>query len=495
MRGRPVAPWVTPLGLFAIAAAARLAFLMARPYGDEAHHYYIARHFGDGPHNILQMADNHWLFWWRPMFSLLLSPGAQFGFTGFRIGYMLLAAGLAPALWWWLRGRGVSQTASTMAGVVAALHPFLLLWGVRAFPDGLMATLYVLGLALWERNRRIAGAAVLLAAVWTKEVALIGVGVLLLEELLMGFRRADGFDLHLRLGPRHLLLALVLALAYVPHWYAESLGGRSPGWSRGGELSNVLDGAFTTAWFIPLVLAGLLWRPARRPALHALAYLAFYAVYQEVFGGAAESWYFFLPTVLAVGAIAALIDGLAARAQDPVATKVDRVVPFAAAVFVAAILAVQVFVPAAVAAKQDVLHHDTAIVEPSFEELARAEFERDQDLWTILESVNGTDREGALLVDVAWFFAIWPMSEEVDLLYSAYTGTAVPDFAWAGAIEDSANMTLLHRETTPLNEAIREVYADCFGAETSEYVLIRGQACKGRLDELMAAYDRHKAVA
>lgn len=494
MRGRLVAPWVTPAVLYAVAAAVRLAFAKTRAYGDEAHHYYIARHFGDGPHNILNMADNQWLFWWRPLFSLLLSPGAQFGFDGFRVGYMLMAAGIAPVVWWWLRGRGVSQGASVAAGVVAALHPFLLLWGVRAFPDGLMAVWYVLGLALWERGRRVAGAATLLAACWTKEVALVGIGVLLAEELLSTLRRSGPYEMQLRVGPRHALLMAVLALAYVPHWYAESLGGRPPGWSRGGDLAVVLDGAFTTAWFIPFVLAGLAWRPARRPALHALAYLGFYAFYQVALGGAAESWYFVLPTVLAVAAMAALFDGIVARSREPAAvTGARRSTPWIALTLVIVVLGAQMLVPADVPAKQDVLHRGADVVEPSYREMVRTEFERDQDLWTVLAHVHGEDRRGALLVDVAWFFAIWPVSEEVDLLHSAYTPGARADFAWAGAIEDAANITLLRRQPTPLNKAVREVYADCIDVETPEYVLIRGQGCKGRLDALVAADERNRA--
>lgn len=482
--------WVAPAGLFALAAAVRLAFVGTRPYGDEAHHYFVARFFGEGPANLYPPAEHEWLFWWRPLFSLLLSPGAQFGFTGFRVGYMLLAAGIAPVVWWWLRGRGVSRTASILAGIVAALHPFLLVWGVRAFPDGLMVVFYVLGLALWERGRRLAGAVALLAATWVKEVALIGIAVLLAEEVWAALRR-DGREVSVRLGVRHAMLAGVLALAYVPHWYAESLGGRSPGWTRGGDLESVLDGAFTTVWFVPVVIAALAWRSSRRPALHALAYLGFYAVYHVAFGGAAERWYFVLPTVLALAAVTALLDALWAQGRAAAAPRLARVTAPVCIAFVVALLAVQAIVPGDVAAKQEALHPQVDIIELSYEETLREERARDHALWDVLAQADATDLQNVLAVDVAWFFSVWPLSEKADFVATAWTEGAAPDWVWQVAVEDIANMTLLRRSPTPLSLALQEVYADCIGAQNAEYVLLRGQGCKGRSEDLRAAYERN----
>ena len=476
--------------LYLAALLPRLALAWTKPFGDEAHHYYVARHFGDGPFNVQTMGgppDNHWLFWWRPLFSLLLSPGAQFGFTGFRLGYVLLVALLAPATWWWLRGRGVRNGASVAAGAAVALHPFLVVWGVRAFPDELMATAFVLGLAAWERGRRLAGAALLLAATWVKEVALVGVAVVLAQELLAGVRR-DGGDLSVRVGWRHALLALVLALSYVPHLYAEHIGGRAPGWSRGGEPWDVVDGAFTTVWLVPIVAAGLLWAPSRRPALLALTYLAFFAGYTLVLHGRAEQWYYVLPTVLAFATVAAVADAVALHPLKDL-RKLGR--PLVAVLV--AILAAQVLLPAATPGKSEALHPGVPVRELSYAETVRAERARDRDLWTAIGQLTPEDRQAVLLVDVAWFFAIWPMSEEAGTVATAYTLGSVPDQVWAGAIEQVANATLLHRELTPLSLAIGDVYGDCITDATREYAILRGQDCPGRLEQLKAAYEAHKA--
>ncbi|MEK6975988.1 MAG: hypothetical protein AABY18_06570 [Candidatus Thermoplasmatota archaeon] len=486
---RRVPAWVAPASLYLVAVAARLSLAWTRPFGDEAHHYYIARHFGHGPTNVLGMLDNEWLFWWRPLFSLLLSPGAQFGFTGFRVGYVLLAAVLAPALWSWLRGRGVSPVASATAGGLAALHPFLVVWGVRAFPDGLMVAVFVAGLAVWERGRVLAGAALLLAATWVKEVALVGVAVILVEELLPDVHR-DRWDLQVRLRPRHVALLAVLALSYVPHLYAESIGGRSPGWSRDGSLAAVVDGAFTTIWFVPLVAVGLLFRQSRRPAILALAYLAFFGGYAVAFGGRAEQWYFVMPTVLGIAAAVAAID--AARVSARPALR--RLARPAAAVAVA-ILAAQVLLPAATAGKQEALHPTVDVFELSYLETVRAERGRDQDLWTALDQLRGDDLHNVFLVDVAWFFAIWPVSERADLVATAYTVGSAPDGVWVAAIEEVANTTFLRVEGTPLNLAIRDVYEDCITVASREYVILRGQGCQGRGAQLHAAFDARQVQA
>jgi hypothetical protein len=484
MRAWPA--WLPAVGLYVAALAARLPFLGTRPYGDEAHHYYIARHLGQGPDNIYRMLDNEWLFWWRPLFSLALSPGAQAGFMGFRFGYMLLVAALAPLLWWWLRGRGVSQRASVVAGLLVAFHPFIVTWGVRAFPDELMAVGFVAGLALWERGRHAAGAVAFLAAAWVKEVAIVGIAVLFAEELLTGLRR-DGREVTVRLGARHAFLAVVLALAYVPHLYAEHIGGRPPGWSRGGDVAGILDGAFTTVWFVPLVVAALWLRPSRRSALLALTYLAFFAAYTAVLGGRAEQWYYVLPTVLGLAAVVAFVDALA-RDVRPALRRAAR--PVAAVAL--AILAAQVLLPSTVAAKHEVLHPGIeGMVEPNVLEAMRDEHLRDQDLWTAMAQMHGEDWENVFLVDVAWFFAIYPISERATYVATAYTEGSSPNLVWAGAIEAVANTTIMHRNLSPLSLAIGDVYADCITDASAQYVLLRGQDCAGRFEELKVAYEAH----
>lgn len=497
MRGR-VPGWVAPLALYAAALAVRLVFLDTRPYGDETHHFYIARGFGAPPDNVYLQPDTRWLFWWRPMFSFLLSAGAQFGFTGFRLGYMLLVAGLAPAVWWWLRGRGVRQPFALGAGLLVVGHPVLVLWGIRAFPDELMATFYVLALALWERERLGLSSIAWVMALWSKEVALIGLLVLGAEEAWRLWRGRTGWSFPL--GVRHFLLTLVLALAWMPHWYAEEIGGRSPGWTRGGDLAGILDGAFTTVWLVPAVaLALLAWR-ARRPALHALAYLAFYGVYHLAVGGAAEAWYFVLPTVLAFAALAAAADAWAQRwwpdraAVGRAAAGAGRRVAAATpAVLLLALVAVQCFAPAYGPVKDRVLHPWTDIRENNWAEAYEHEFARDQEFWTVVEAAGPRDWHAVLAVDLEWFYPMWPLSDRADNVAAFFTANdASPAEDWAKLVEDVATVTILREHGSPLNEALRATYADCVVERAGPYLLIRGPDCAGRAERLQQEWDARR---
>ncbi len=480
-------PWIAPVALYAAAFLARAFFLGSAPYGDEAHHYFIARGFGTPPPNLLEGQDTHWLFWWRPLFSLLLAAGAHISFTAFRLDYILLSSLLAPGLYLWVRARGGGRWAGGAAGLVAALHPFFVIWGVRAFPDELMAALFVLGLVAWEHRRVWLGAGLLLAATWVKEVALVGIAALLAAELVERFGR-DGAAWALRLQPRarHLLLVGALAFAWAPHWVANSMGGRAPGWSRGGTLVSTLDGTFTTMWFVPFVLVGLFVPRARRPALLALAFAGFYLAYNAALGGATELWYNILPAALATAVVALVCEQMARSA----APALRRMAPTALAVV---LVAAQLLLPGTSDLKMEALHPGTTTRELSVAEAIDLEQTRDRDLWTLVEAAHGTDWHAVFLVDVPWFFAYWPFSERADVVGSYFTKDNPASAAqWAAVIETIANMTVLKRTDGPLNLALQETYASCVGLATPEYLLIRGMGCKGNATALDAAWARHK---
>ncbi len=488
MRRRDV---LVPLALYAAALAARLWLLDARPYGDEAHHYFVAREFGALPPTLVDGQPIRWLFWWRLMFSVLLVPGAQVSFTAFRVDYMLLTSLLPLVVWWWLRARGVRPVAAAGAGLVAALHPFFVVWGVRAFPDELMAVGYVGALALWERGRHGWSAAAWVGALWVKEVALIGLLVLCAEEALRAVRGwvREGEPL---LDRRQLWLGAALALAWVPHWIANAMGGRMPGWSRGGSLAGVLDGAFTTVWLVPLVALALLSSRARRPALHALAYLGFFLVYTAR-GGLAEGWYFVLPALLAFCAAAALADAIAGFGWAAPASAPHRAASVLPALLVALLVVAQATLPAQGAFKDQVLHPATATREASWAEMARREMDRDQDLWTALAAATPADWNRTLAVDVPWFNVLWPLGDRAGMLGSFYTeGDGNPPAAWADLVESIATMMVLRRTPTPLNEALQATYEDCAIAQTPEYVVVRGSGCVGREGRLAAEWDARR---
>jgi hypothetical protein len=127
-------------------------------------------------------------------------------------------------------------------------------------------------------------------------------------------------------------------------------------------------------------------------------------------------------------------------------------------------------------------------VELSYQETLELERTRDADLWRTLDQLHGDDLRNVLLVDVAWFFAIWPFSERAGFVATAYTEGSVPDQVWGDAVEDIANTTVLRRGTTPLSLALGDVYGDCMTDASPEYVILRGQGCKGRLEQLRTAF-------
>ncbi|HET6399328.1 MAG TPA: hypothetical protein VFH47_07220 [Candidatus Thermoplasmatota archaeon] len=81
------------MALWALAFALRLLLAGGGAYGDEAAHYYMARHGPQDPDNVVPAGDLLSRIWWeRPLFSVLLAPGAAFGFLGYRVGHAAAAA-------------------------------------------------------------------------------------------------------------------------------------------------------------------------------------------------------------------------------------------------------------------------------------------------------------------------------------------------------------------------------------------------------------------
>ncbi|HEX2066910.1 MAG TPA: hypothetical protein VHI93_08875, partial [Candidatus Thermoplasmatota archaeon] len=137
-------PWLPAAAAYALALAARAWLLDAPVYGDEAAHFYVARHLGASPANLVpDLGVPQWLFWQRPLFSLLLWPGAALSFEGYRIWHILLSSLLAPLAMAVVAQAGGRRVPQWTAGVAAALLPGLVGWGVRVFPDSLMATLFL----------------------------------------------------------------------------------------------------------------------------------------------------------------------------------------------------------------------------------------------------------------------------------------------------------------------------------------------------------------
>jgi hypothetical protein len=476
--------WTVPALLFAAGAALRLWLAGSPIYGDEAAHYYIARHLGATAANVAH-ADQlpGQLFAARPAFFLLLAPGAQFGFTGFRVEHALLSALLPVLAWALLRQLGARPLAAASAGAILAFHPWMVAWGSRVFPDSLMAVFALAGLLAHARGRPLLAGALLVGAVWTKETGIAVLAAVGLAVLWRAVRSGEAGLWPLRLDrPATALLAagllapapLVLSLLV--------LGARMPGWATTPLAWGDLDHAFLSSWMLAPVLVGLAWRRTRPWSALALLYPAFYLAYGLALGRGVSIWYFVASAGFATVAALLALDEAANRVASSRAAQAFRWSPAAAAALLLVPLALT---PGAAALAAPA----SARPATDYADLA-AQARAPDRLREAGRFVAGTS--GLFVVDAGWFFVLYPFSEagaKVGFAYGQYHGDLV---AWAQAIERAANWTIVEvHDDIPLNVAVREVYHDCVRLDNGAYVAIAGQQCPGRESLLRAALLAH----
>lgn len=303
--------WAAGL-LSVLALALRLALLKAAPYGDEAGHYAISRTLGVWGDNIDVIGGkpldlSPWVAG-RPAFALLYAPGAWLGFTAFRLEGIVVAS-LLPALGYaWLRNNEASRATASAAGLVLAVHPAMVVWGARVFPDSLMAALFLGGLVSGQMGRRRLGIALLFLACMAKETAVPAVAGLAVAQFLEARRLQQPSRAAIQLVAVTGCAILVEIAAYL---YAGGL----PGWARGGDRLSGFETALWSTWLVVPALAGLASRRARTAAAPLTALAGFYAAFILLRHGATQAWYCVLPLTLGVLATAQLVSD-SRRARD-----------------------------------------------------------------------------------------------------------------------------------------------------------------------------------
>jgi hypothetical protein len=476
--------WAVPALLFAAAAALRLWLAGSPLYGDEAAHYYIARHLGAPPANIYH-ADllPSQLFAARPAFFLLLAPGAQLGFTGFRVEHALLSSLLPVLAWALLRQLGARPMAAGAAGAVLALHPWMAVWGSRVFPDSLMACFVLAGLLAHAKGRPLVAGLLLAAAVWTKEtgvVALAAVGAWSLWKAVRS-RAAGLWPLRLDRACTAYLAAGLLAAA--PLLFSLTvLGARMPGWATTPMAWADLDHALLSAWLLPPLLLGLLWPRTRTWSALGLAFPAFYLLYSAGLGRGVSIWYFVASSALAAVAAFLALDEGARRARQAAPATAWRWAPAGTALLLLAPLALAGGAAAHVAAPA------AGVPVASYRDLAPMANARDP-VREAARFVQGA--QNVFVADAGWFYVLYPFSEATAHLGYAYTEFHDDLASWTKAIEQEADWTVVEVHDLPFNAAIRDVYHDCVRHADEAYVVIEGRACAGRDAQLRAALAAH----
>jgi hypothetical protein len=465
-------------GLWGVAAAVRLTLLDGPLFGDESAHYAVARGWGDDPSNVYpEYGLNEALWWQRPLFSLLLAPGAAVGLLAYRVEHALLAALLPLAVASVVRKAGARPLLAAGAGLAVALHPTFVLWGARAFPDSIMATLALAGLRAHQSGRPLATAALFAAAAWTKEAALPLAAGLLAWATWTARRRGEAVLWPLRLDRASTgLLGAVLLGALPTAYTAVVLDSPLPGWSGAPFAATGAAGLVVTAWLLVPVVAGLAWPRSRPYSLAALAFAAA-ALAHAALGHGLAAWSVVAPAALTVVGAAIALDEAgrhasgAVRASGRAATAALAVALLVLAAVPNTVLAKEVAAPAgrppaSLGQLSGELHGDA---------LADAVAAIRDDQWDVV-----------FLVDVGWYHVDHPFAQRAGAVGWSYTGVSIPLDEWTRAVEGSS-VTVLATTDRPLNVALRSTYADCVQANPGGFLVIDGPLCPGRGAQLRQA--------
>lgn len=488
--------------LYAIALALRLTAWRSPIDGDEAWHFYAARHLFSSPDNVIgfpgdRVLDVGSLFLWRPLFEAGLAPAAFISFDAWRLACIALTA-LTPCLAAATLLRLKSQPILAYgAGVALLVLPIFFRWGTVVFPDGPLTV--AVAAALWARaggHVRLS-AALHLAAMWTKESAAVAVGYFLVVDLVASLR--DGSS---RVWPPRIARApfygmVVGVLGVLPLAAYALQGGRPPGWNHLNDGFAPLDRLVVFLPLLPVLVAGLAWPRTRVVAGLALAYPAFYLTLTLFADRHIELWYLVLPSYVAVMAVAYVLDE-ARLAAKRVAWKGARRGVAVVAVGLALLVVAHAVLPQSTPGKGALTHPITGESDRSLVEEIRWTNMRGQNDEDLFAAVTGRHDPVVALVDVDWFYALYPFAETSGVVRQAYTasfeGGAHDAASWAALVEERANLTVVGPvDAGPLNAALRAVYHDCLVFENPSYLAFEGARCPGRAAALEDRY-RHESA-
>lgn len=493
--------WATPdgllpFGLLAVAMALRWPTLEAPPYGDEGLHYWTARYLSGHWDAITDIHGGaaggpRFLVLQRPLFYLLFFLPSQAGFDGFRLAAVVAGSALAPAAFAAVRAHGAGRVAAVGAGLACASVPQLVMWSHLGLMDALM-TVFLLGaLAARALHRPGWTLALGVAASWTKETAVFGLGLVLAFDLARALRRREATLLPLRLPPgvtallgAVLLGALpVIAFAFTPRAAVGALGDL--------DFAGFADRVFATPYFAAVLVAGLVLPRSRFLAASALVGAAALAAV-ALTGRDVAAWYDVPVLALALVAGAVTADAWLRRvAGDPSATRWRRVAATGPAVAAVALVLLVILAPPG--PSREALRPLYGDGGHDLRALWRYEVSiRDADLILATGPIPRNGNATVLVLDMYPGRVYVPFVETSAAVHldwsfarSLYPFDPAP---LAAAIEANGTWTLIEHNGHAMNEAVRAVYADCTAAKAGAYTVLEGAACAGRAAQLEAAW-------
>lgn len=473
----------------------------AAPYIAETWHFYAAANLWDShvpnvlDHENRPFLDLTWFFWQRPFLALPFHPFAEHSFAAYRAAHIGVTTTVAPLAVWLLRSLGIRRAAASIAGVLLAIHPAFLPWGVLMLPDSTVLALCLAALLAAHHGRPALTAVLLWAASWVKEIAFVPALALLVLAL---WRDADGQRARAwppRLGPFARWLWPVVPLAFLPLWVSLQVdGARFPGFRPGGDVHDVLEWTLFLVWLAPVTLLGLLRERTRRFTLVALAWPAFFAVYLLGRDKAMEQWYVVLPAAFTLLAGVAALD-----AWHALGRAATRRAALAVAVALGCIVWVQVTVPDGDARNQALVTPFSGKGHWDLEQVAGFERVRDAGLMELVAIPDGAEREAWIAVDFEVSFLFYPLPQQADRVYPVWTSQDPANESilqgWQWAVEEAADVTILVAlDHNPGNVATRQAYAEC-STTRWPFVLIRARDCQGAGDDLWPRYQEAAGLA
>lgn len=472
-------------GLYLLALTMRWALRDANPYTAEATHFVVARGLWDSTTTIRYLdgigghEDYSWFFWQRPMLALTLWPFASLGFDAYRATHIAIAS-LVPVLGVWLLcSLGTSRLAAVLAGIVLAIHPILLPWGVLVLPDSMMVA-FVLGAMLAAHHGRAPLMAGLLVwASWIKEVAFVASLSMLALAL---WRDADGRRSSVR--PLHIgrfarWLAPTVPLAFLPLWISLQVPGvLFPGFRPGGDEALMYEALWGCIYLAPLPVIALFFSKTRRLALLCMAWPAFFLLYHYGRDKAIEGWYIVAPVTMTILAAAAALDVLWYRRH-----KARQIAAVTLGILVVIPLGIQAFVPDYDPLNAKVATPLSGRGQWNLDQVRQYETTRDDDLQALMAIPGPDERELWVTQDIDWSLVMYPVSgqsKETIKIYSMDEGLTQGIMeGWAYGIENMWNATLvLNADWSLGNTATRAAYTEC-SEVLGRYTLIRASRCKG----------------
>lgn len=486
--------WATRLWLPGLlsggAFVARMATLHSPSYGDEGWHFQLTKHWLSTPAGLHDVFGQNWwhaefVFWQRPAFYVLFHWPAAVSFEAARVAQIVVASALPALAYALLSTRGFGRVTSSVAGAILAFHPTLVGWGSLFLMDNVVTVFFLAGVLGLMRNRVRAGAAFLLLAEWTKEIAIWGVLLLWAFTYLRRHRGNPRSAWPIRLDRTESMLAIVLALGPLPLMVSLSNGLPLPGAPAHGSTWAVLEMVALSSWLVPVLVVGLFAPRSRLFAAGALLWIGSYLILHGVFGRAVEGWYSILPATLTVLGVTAT---LAESVRAP--SKRTRGFATAVAACLVLLMAGQVVV-AESEAKAMVVHPLGGGSVPSLRELYgfRNRVE-DADFTRAVQRMEDARPRTLLAVDLHYGWLYYPILEERGSVLVAGTGLfslwPQPFEPLVEGIQGNGTVMFLQEQATPLNVALREAYEPCRLWTEGRFSAYGGSRCEDQLEWLRA---------